>query len=151
MGNNILLFVGRFNPIHIGHLNTIRFLNEEAKRKHGTAYIGMSNSQDNARNPLTFKQKLKYVELACRPFKNVVVCDEPAYSIYDFIRDMCFDCQNEGGGQVTLYAGSDRIPDYTKTCQKLIDQHKEDGKLKDVSLNVKESMERGSDESYSAT
>ena len=58
---------------------------------------------------------------------------------------MCFDCQDAGGGEVTLYAGSDRIPDYTKTCQKLIDQHKEDGKLKDVSLEVKESMERGSD------
>ena len=55
MENNILLFVGRFNPIHVGHLNTIRFLNEEAARKHGTAYIGMSNSQDNVRNPLTFK------------------------------------------------------------------------------------------------
>ena len=151
MGRSISLFVGRFNPIHIGHLNTIRFLSEEAKKRHGTAYIGMSNSQDSSRNPLSFKQRLKYVKLACRPFKNVVVCDEPAYSIYDFIRDMCFDCQDEGGGEVVLYAGSDRIPDYRKTCEKMMNAQKEEGRLKDVSLRVEEAMERGADESYSAT
>ena len=52
---NISLFIGRFNPVHIGHLNTIKYLSDETKKVHGTAYIGLTNTTDNNKNPLKFK------------------------------------------------------------------------------------------------
>ena len=55
MSKNISLFMGRFNPVHIGHLNTIKFLSEETKKSHGVAYIGLTNTSDNDSNPLKFK------------------------------------------------------------------------------------------------
>ena len=148
---NISIFVGRFNPVHIGHLNTIKFLSEETKKSHGVAYIGMTNTSDNDSNPLKFKQKVKYMKLATRAFSNVKVCETPVFTIYEFIRDMCFECQKNGGGTVTFYAGSDRVPSYRKLCASLLKKYQSKGELEDVELEVVESMERGSFQSYSAT
>ena len=151
MGSNISIFVGRFNPIHIGHLNTIKFISDETRKKNGTAYIGMSNSHDNDKNPLTFNQKVKYVKLAVRPFKNIEVSEEPAYSIYDYVRDLCYQCHEDGGGEVTLFAGSDRIPQYEKMCGKLLKTAKGEDGMADVKIELVETMERGSFGTYSAT
>ena len=148
---NISLFIGRFNPVHIGHLNTIKYLSDQTKKNHGTAYIGMTNSSDKDKNPLKFKQKLKYMKLACRPFKNVVVSEDPVFTIYEYIRDTCFECQKNGGGKVTFYAGSDRVPSYKKLCADMLKKYQGRGELEDVELEVVEAMERGSFESYSST
>lgn len=148
---NISLFIGRFNPVHIGHLNTIKFLSEETKKSHGTAYIGLTNTSDNDSNPLNFKQKVKYMKLATERFNNVKVCETPVFTIYEFIRDMCFECQKSGGGTVTFYAGSDRVPSYKNLCANLLKKYQGRGELEDVELKVVEAMERGSFESYSAT
>lgn len=120
---NISLFIGRLNPIHIGHLNTIAYIDKETKKKHGIAYIGLTNSHDTDKNPLRFKQKLKYVKLATRNFKSVIVSEEPVFTIYEFIRDKCFECQENGGGTVTFYSGSDRVSSYDKMCKDLIEKY----------------------------
>ena len=111
----------------------------------------MTITSDTDKNPLKFKQKLKYMKLATRDFKNVEVSDEPVFTIYEFIRDKCFECQENGGGKVTFYAGSDRVEQYRKLCKDLLKKYQDRGELQDVELDVVEAMERGTFQSYSAT
>ncbi len=111
----------------------------------------MTITSDTDKNPLKFKQKLKYMKLATRGFKNVEVSDEPVFTIYEFIRDKCFECQENGGGKVTFYAGSDRVESYRKLCKDLLKKYQDRGELQDVELEVVEAMERGTFQSYSAT
>ena len=148
---NISLFIGRLNPIHVGHLNTIRFISQETRKHHGKAYIGLTNTVDRDKNPLNFKTKKKYVDIALKQFPNVHVFNTPVYAIYDFVRDFCFQCQEEGGGKITFYAGSDRVDSYRKTFTQLLKKYQSRGECEDVELEVVEAMERGSSESYSST
>lgn len=148
---NITIFIGRFNPVHIGHLNTIKYLSDQAKKNNSEAYIGLTNTNDTTDNPLKFKSKLKYMELAVKPFSNVHIYKKPIYTIYEFIRDMCFECEKSGGGKVTLYAGSDRVPSYNKLSQDLIKKYQSRNELLNVSFEVVEAVVRGSKMSYSAT
>ena len=149
--SNISIFVGRFNPLHRGHLNTIKYLSDESSKHDAEAYIGMTNTSDTTDNPLKFKQKLKYLELALKPFKNVHAYDKPVYTIYEFIRDMCFECEKNNGGVVRFYAGSDRVESYKKLADSLIKKYQGRNELTKVSIEVVEAMVRGSSESYSAT
>lgn len=89
---NFTVFIGRFNPMHIGHLNTVKYLSSESKKDKAIAYIGLTNTNDDIDNPLTFKEKIKYAKLAVKQFANVKIVDTPVYAIYDFIRDICFEC-----------------------------------------------------------
>ena len=84
---NICVFVGRFNPIHRGHLNTIRFINQEAIKSEGIAYIATTPTHDNVKNPLTFEQKVKYIKEAIKPFTKVEMYEKPVTKIYDLFRD----------------------------------------------------------------
>jgi hypothetical protein len=91
------------------------------------------------------------MELAVKPFSNVHIYKKPIYTIYEFIRDMCFECEKSGGGKVTLYAGSDRVPSYNKLSQDLIKKYQSRNELLNVSFEVVEAVVRGSKMSYSAT
>lgn len=148
---NFTIFIGRFNPMHIGHLNTVRYLSSQSKKDKAIAYIGLTNTNDDIDNPLTFKEKIKYAKLAVKQFANVKIVDTPVYAIYDFIRDICFECQSKGGGTVKWYAGSDRISSYKKIADGLIKKYNSRNELTDVKLTVVEAAVRGSTETYSAT
>lgn len=148
---NISIFIGRFNPIHAGHLNTIKYLSDEAKKNKATAYIGLTNTNDDSDNPLTFKEKLKFAKLAVSPYSNVKISDTPVYAMYDFVRDVCFECEKTGGGIVRWYAGSDRVPNYRKTSDTLLKKYNARKELLNVKIEVVEAAVRGSKTSYSAS
>ncbi len=54
------LFIGRFQPFHLGHLHAI----EEILKKHGSVIIGIGSSQESGtpENPLSYEQRRELIE-----------------------------------------------------------------------------------------
>lgn len=147
---NIVIFYGRLNPPHCGHLGVIRKLARLAKEEQGEAVIVLSGSHDPEKNPLTFEQKQKYTQLACERF-GITVDDKPCNSIYNLLRDMAFTSQQRGGGTVSLFAGSDRVPSYRGMAKSILKKYQARGEITDVDIVVEEAMTRDSDEAFSAS
>lgn len=149
---NIIVFHGRLNPPHIGHLAALKMLDARAKSEQATAYISLTGTQDPEKNPLSFEQKKHYVEVAIAELGlNISVIDHPTIKIYDLMRDMSFECSKTGGGVVTLMAGGDRIDSYQKMANSMIAKYQGRGECLDVSVVVEQTMARDADISYSAT
>ena len=149
---NIIVFHGRLNPPHIGHLAALKMLDARAKSEQATAYISLTGTQDPEKNPLSFEQKKHYVEVAIAELGlNISVIDHPTIKIYDLMRDMSFECSKTGGGVVTLMAGEDRIESYQKMANSMIAKYQGRGECLDVSVVVEQTMTRDADISYSAT
>jgi nicotinamide-nucleotide adenylyltransferase len=61
----VALFVGRFQPFHLGHMHAI----EEILRKNSKALIVIGSSEDKftARNPFTYKERREMMKKALLP------------------------------------------------------------------------------------
>ena len=147
---NIVVFYGRYNPPHVGHLGVVKKLAAMAKEQGGEAIISLSGSEDPEKNPLSFEKKRHYVELMCKPY-GVTVDDKPCNKVYDLIRDCAFLSQKRGGGTVTLLAGSDRVPAYQGFAKSLLKKYQGRGEILDVNVVVQEAMARDSAEAFSAS
>ena len=57
-----VLAFGRMNPPTIGHAKLVDKVKEIAQKVNGTAFIVLSHSQDDAKNPLSPQQKVKHAK-----------------------------------------------------------------------------------------
>ncbi|MDD5731541.1 MAG: nicotinamide-nucleotide adenylyltransferase [Patescibacteria group bacterium] len=64
MANKKALFIGRFQPYHLGHLYAVRYL----LKRYGYLIIAIGSSQEDytARNPLTEKERIEMLEKVFR-------------------------------------------------------------------------------------
>lgn len=57
MSKSITFVVGRFQPLHNGHLDLIRRAIEEANGGYTAIFIGSADGKQDARNPFTYLQR----------------------------------------------------------------------------------------------
>jgi len=149
---NIVVTVGKFSPPHTGHLALIEFLSEQANKLNAKAYVAPTESNNKEENPLTFKQKVKYMTEMLKPFSNVELWPAMTKSPYELIRDLCFECEKSGGGTVTMFVGSDRVEGFTKMANSTLKRYQDRNECMNVNVEVKEAMDRENDpRAYSAT
>lgn len=102
-GKTIVMSFGRMNPPTVGHALLINKLNEVAKQVGGEPILFLSHSQDTKKNPLSFKQKVGFVQAL---FPEIIISDE------DSIRTP-IDAMNwatkVGYTKLYLIVGSDRV------------------------------------------
>jgi hypothetical protein len=93
---------GRFNPPTVGHLKLM-----DATANLGGEYrIYVSQSQDPKKNPLSYKQKLKYMkEMFPKHAKNIITDTSVKTGL-----DVLFKAYEEGYTQINFVVGSDRVP-----------------------------------------
>jgi nicotinic acid mononucleotide adenylyltransferase len=101
---------GRMNPPTVGHEKLVNRVAAIAKRESGEPRIYLSHTQNPKKDPLQYRDKIKYAQKA---FGNIV---KP--SISRTIIDLMKELQKAGYKQVTVVAGSDRVPEYNKLLQK---------------------------------
>jgi nicotinic acid mononucleotide adenylyltransferase len=101
---------GRMNPPTIGHEKLVNRVAAVAKREGGEPKIYLSHTQNPKKDPLQYRDKIKYAQ---RAFGNIV---KPSTS--RTIIELMKELQNAGYKQVTVVAGSDRVPEYNKLLQK---------------------------------
>jgi hypothetical protein len=97
---------GRMNPPTIGHAKLLDKLASTAGRNPYRMYL--SQSQDSNKNPLTYKDKVKFVrKMLPRHARNIMMTKD-----IKTIFDIAVKLYNEGFRKVVMVAGSDRITEF---------------------------------------
>ena len=97
---------GRFNPPTIGHEKLMTAVAKVAK---GSAYrIYATQSNDPKKNPLPYKDKIKYMRKMFPKHARGIVINTKVRTIMD----LCSALYKEGYTSINVVAGSDRVAEY---------------------------------------
>lgn len=140
MAKKMTFVFGRMNPMTIGHEVV---LNKAAAVGGRNYRIYVSKSQDRKKNPLDYKQKVKYLKKIF-PAHAKHIMDSPARTAID----VAVQVASEGYTDLIMIAGSDRVGEF----QKLLDEYngvkgKRHGEYKFDSIKVISAGERDPDAS----
>jgi hypothetical protein len=103
---------GRFNPPTIGHEKLFDTLK---KLSRGGAYrIYASKSQDPKKNPLTFKDKVKFMRKLFPKHGRAIMADADVRTVLD----IAVKLYDQGFTKVSMVAGSDRIKEFETLLNK---------------------------------
>ena len=105
---------GRFSPPTTGHGLLVKKVQEVAKSLKADHVIYASKTQDNKKNPLDVKTKVKYL----RKMFPGAHFEEANEDVRTFM-EMAGKLYDAGYNNFVLVAGSDRVPEY----QKLLDKY----------------------------
>lgn len=108
-GNIAVFAFGRFNPPTVAHQRLIKQVQDIATQLNGRPYIFLSHTQNNKTDPLSFQEKLDYVEGVYGKDK-VVFGDAGVKTIVQVLQKL----QDEGRTKVVMVAGDDRVQNFTK-------------------------------------
>jgi len=108
-GNIAVFAFGRFNPPTVAHQKLIKQVQDLATKVNGRPYIFLSHTQNNKTDPLSFQEKLDYVE-GVYGKEQVVFGDAGVKTIVQVLQKL----QDEGRTKVVMVAGSDRVQNFTK-------------------------------------
>ena len=107
-GGDIAIFAfGRFNPPTIAHKELIDLVKRLATNTNGRPFIFLSHTQNNKTDPLSFQEKLNYLESVYGK-EQVVFGDSNVKTIVQVLQKL----QDEGRTKVVMIAGSDRVENF---------------------------------------
>ena len=135
--SKITFAFGRFNPPTIGH----EVLLNKAKAVGGKDYrIYVSKSQDKKKNPLAYKDKIKYLKKIF-PTHASYIMDSAARTAID----VAVILTDEGYTDLIMIAGSDRVGEFQKLLDKYNGVKARHGEYKFDSIKVINAGERDPD------
>jgi len=103
---------GRFNPpTEAGHGKLVKQVMDHAESTGGKHYIFASHSRDSEKNPLSHQVKTRAMRKMF-PGANVVSKKHP--NLIGVMQHL----EKQGHTHVTMYAGSDRVPEYKRIVNK---------------------------------
>ena len=110
----IVFSFGRFNPPTTGHLLLASKVKQEAMRRGADHIIFGSSSQDRKKNPLSPRDKLRFMKKVLKGF-NVMVDGSIAspFHALDHIN-------KQGYTDVVFVVGGDRVPEFRKQMKKYV-------------------------------
>jgi len=97
---------GRFNPPTIGHEKLFEALKKQSRG--GSYRIYASQSVDAKKNPLQFKDKIKFLRKMFPKHARNVMADKDVRNVLD----IAVKLYDQGFTKITLVAGSDRIREF---------------------------------------
>ncbi len=100
---------GRFNPPTIGHQKLIDKVKSTASNANGKGFIFLSHKQNNKTDPLSFKDKLGYLQSQYQD-PNLEFGNIEANTIIKALQKM----QDQGRTKIIMVAGSDRVAEFEK-------------------------------------
>ena len=100
---------GRFNPPTIGHQKLIQLVQATAKKVNGKGFIFLSHSQNPKKDPLSFNQKLAYLQTLIND-PDLEIGHSEANTVIKALQVI----QAQGRTRVIMVAGSDRVMEFDK-------------------------------------
>ena len=114
---------GRFSVPHVGYQKVFDKGQQLAEREDGSFRIYVSHTHDHKENPLTYKQKVKYLHKAFPRYSNNIEEFDDANNYFVILAKL----YAEGFDKVTLVVGSDRVKELKKSINKY-NGHFKDGR-----------------------
>jgi hypothetical protein len=171
----VVFTYGRFQPPHSGHQRLINHIHERARELHATPYVIVSSSctskwfssatykkqqkantfkncKDINDNPLTMKQKLKYLRKMF-PTTKFIPADKYGVNIFNVLGNM----RDKGYTKFVGLFGSDREPIFTKMFKDDAERLKEklaadpNFEKRPFDIKIEEAGDKRVDEGISAT
>ena len=99
---------GRMNPPTIGHEKLINKIIDVAKKVKGDPFIFVSKTQDAQKNPLSLKNKAKYIRLAFPKLKNSIIADPEVITPFSAIHELI----RLGYTDLIMIVGQDRVKSF---------------------------------------
>lgn len=110
---HIVFAFGRMNPPTAGHSKLVDKVHAEAKSRNADHRVIVSHSQDKHKNPLSAKQKLRYLKHV-HPHGKFEASSQSRPHFFAHLSKM----HQEGHTHVTMVAGSDRVHEFQKLADK---------------------------------
>ena len=124
-GGDIAIFAfGRFNPPTIAHKELIDLVKRLATNTNGRPFIFLSHTQNNKTDPLSFQEKLDYLE-GVYGKEQVVFGDPKVKTIVQALQEL----QNQGRTKVVMVAGDDRLANFKELLNKYNNKPDKSGKI----------------------
>lgn len=101
---------GRMNPPTIGHEKLIKKVLEVANKHGADPFVYVSFTQDPSKNPLTNKQKIKYLKLGIPEAAKAIKEDPKARTPYEALSRII----EQGYEHVIMVVGQDRVLEFKK-------------------------------------
>jgi len=112
---------GRLNPPTIGHGLLLDTLAKKAGRNPYKVYLTQSN--DKKKNPLTYKDKVKFARKMFPKHSRSIVYDTKMKTVFD----VAVALYNEGNKNITMVVGSDRVKQFKDLLDKYNGEKKAHG------------------------
>ena len=124
-GGDIAIFAfGRFNPPTIAHKELIDLVKRLATNTNGRPFIFLSHTQNNKTDPLSFQEKLNYLESVYGK-EEVVFGDSNVKTIVQVLQKL----QEQGRTKVVMVAGDDRLANFKELLNKYNNKPDKSGKI----------------------
>lgn len=124
-GDTAVFSFGRMNPPTVGHGKLIAKVVSVAKKEKATAMVFPSKTEDNKKNPLSFKMKVKVLQDV---FGNVINTDTSIKTPFDVLDKL----NNDKYEKVVFVVGSDRVNEFKRNMSKYVDSDLDN--IKDFSV-----------------
>lgn len=114
-----VLTFGRFNPPTIGHVKLVDAVLRVAKKEKATPFIYLSHTQDAKRNPLSHRDKVKYLGMSAPEAKRYIKGKSKAKTIFDAIEEI----NDSGFTNLIIVVGDDRVTEFESLISRYIDDY----------------------------
>ena len=131
---------GRFNPPTIGHEKLINAVIAVTQREGGTAFIYGSHTQDARKNPLTHKQKFKYLKEMYSSKKKIFQSRSKAKNPLEAADEL-----SGKYNKLIMIAGSDRVSEFKSLLNTYNGKSSGHGSYDFEEIEVKSAGERDPD------
>ena len=104
---------GRMNPPTTGHAKLIKKVMSVAKSESGMPMVFPSKTEDNNKNPLTYKTKIKVLRDVFGNIINTSTSIKTPFDVLDYLNKKKFS-------KVVFVVGSDRVTEFKKNMSKYV-------------------------------
>jgi len=104
---------GRMNPPTTGHSKLIKKVMSVAKSEGGLPMVFPSKTEDNKKNPLTYKTKVKVLKDVFGNIINTSTDIKTPFDVLEYLNDKKFS-------KVVFVVGSDRVVEFKKNMSKYV-------------------------------
>ena len=116
LGDSVVFTFGRMNPPTVGHGKLIDKVLSVAKSSGAKAIIYPSKTEDDNKNPLSFKMKVQVLKDV---YGSIVKTDRSVQNPFDALKKL----DDKNVSKVTFVVGSDRVKEFKKNMSSHIKKH----------------------------